>query len=279
MRFRSLPCAKGFTLVELLVVIAIIGILVALLLPAVQAAREAARQAECRNRLKQIGLALHHFHDANGSFPASIESWNELNHTWATLVLPYLEQQPLHDQYDMDVAWNDPSNRSVYETTLDDFQCPTTEHTLPGECDYCAVDGTALNGELGGWNDGETGGVGVMIAHNLLQLPDNRRTRIAKILDGTTHTIVVSEDSGRGQDPALATVDPLWAAGPNGPRITHDFAPINTERAFEIYSDHVAGAMALVADGSVHFIREDIDLAIIGAMLTRAGGEASGSLD
>jgi prepilin-type N-terminal cleavage/methylation domain-containing protein/prepilin-type processing-associated H-X9-DG protein len=91
---------RGFTLVELLVVIAIIGVLVALLLPAVQAAREAARRASCQNNFKQIGIALHNYHDVLNTFPsgyldnpvASEESWG-----WSALMLPYIEQQPLHD--------------------------------------------------------------------------------------------------------------------------------------------------------------------------------------
>ena len=268
----------GFTLVELLVVIAIIAILVALLLPAVQAAREAARKTQCQNRLKQIGLALHGFHDANGAFPPSIEDWAVKNHTWATLILPYLEQQPLFDLYNMDRRWSHAENRPVYETTLKDFQCPTTERTIAAEVDYCAVDGTGLNGEFSGWNDGETGGVGVLIAHNPQLLPENQPTKFATILDGTSNSIVVSEDSGRAQDSSLIPLNLIWAAGPDGPRITHDFTPINSHRSFEIYSEHETGAMALLADGSVQFIQENIDLAIIGAMLTRSGGEYAGGL-
>lgn len=92
---------RGFTLVELLVVIAIIGVLVGLLLPAVQAAREAARRASCQNNLRQIGIALHNYHDVYGQFPpgwmrqpnANEESWG-----WLTLVLPQIEQENLHRQ-------------------------------------------------------------------------------------------------------------------------------------------------------------------------------------
>src|SRR5262245_64832193 len=89
---------KAFTLVELLVVIAIIGVLVALLLPAVQAAREAARRSQCTNNLKQLGLAVHNYADANkGAFPVGEYSWGW--GTWLVGLLPYIEQQNLYDLY------------------------------------------------------------------------------------------------------------------------------------------------------------------------------------
>ncbi|MFM9068057.1 MAG: DUF1559 domain-containing protein [Planctomycetota bacterium] len=92
----------GFTLVELLVVIAIIGILVALLLPAVQAAREAARRTQCLNNLKQLGLALHNYHDSRRSFPAGA-SPNVTAFNWRVAIWPFMEQQSLFDQ--CDTAW------------------------------------------------------------------------------------------------------------------------------------------------------------------------------
>jgi prepilin-type N-terminal cleavage/methylation domain-containing protein len=93
---------RGFTLVELLVVIAIIGVLVALLLPAVQAAREAARRTQCVNNLKQIGLALHNYHDTYKTFPYGSfnlrETWPSSGTNWRALILPFVEQQTIHDQ-------------------------------------------------------------------------------------------------------------------------------------------------------------------------------------
>src|SRR5437763_187780 len=91
------PIRRGFTLIELLVVIAIIAVLIALLLPAVQAAREAARRTQCVNNLKQIGLALHNYHDNNLALPWGTGPWNWNDWSAHSLLLPYLEQQPLYN--------------------------------------------------------------------------------------------------------------------------------------------------------------------------------------
>ncbi|MEZ6131006.1 MAG: DUF1559 domain-containing protein [Planctomycetaceae bacterium] len=101
---RSKRMIRGFTLIELLVVIAIIAILVALLLPAVQQAREAARRTQCKNNLKQIGLALHNYHDANNSLPsgsivllnAAGTTYNGHGWTWHASILPYIDQAPMY---------------------------------------------------------------------------------------------------------------------------------------------------------------------------------------
>ncbi|MCA9268344.1 MAG: DUF1559 domain-containing protein [Planctomycetales bacterium] len=126
---------RGFTLVELLVVIAIIGILVALLLPAVQSAREAARRIQCSNNLKQLGLALHTYHEAFGEFPASGYDGNggwhckHASHRGSVLtkLLPYLDQQPFYDQLSPNDDWfySDINGRPAHEYSLPAFICPS----------------------------------------------------------------------------------------------------------------------------------------------------------
>ncbi len=135
---------RGFTLVELLVVIAIIGILVALLLPAVQAAREATRRTECTNKLKQIGLAMHNFHDAQGHLPPGYtstptsdgsvpagesidsETWDATpGWGWGTHILPYMEESTLYDQIDLDEAITHPDHEIVIAQKITSYLCPS----------------------------------------------------------------------------------------------------------------------------------------------------------
>ena len=121
----------GFTLIELLVVIAIIAVLIGLLLPAVQKVREAANRSKCSNNLKQIGLALHSYHDANKGFPAGLVTWagntatTDCEATGFTRLLPYFEQDNVYKMYHFDEPWFNPPNYQAVGTELKIFFCPS----------------------------------------------------------------------------------------------------------------------------------------------------------
>ena len=128
---------RGFTLVELLVVIAIIGMLVALLLPAVQAARSAAQRNQCRNNLRQLGLAIANYESTNSHYPPGVTAkTNDLtkgHHSGLTLLLPYLEEQNLYDSMDLESDWKSTRNLAAAKKSVDVFLCPMSPSTLPDE--------------------------------------------------------------------------------------------------------------------------------------------------
>jgi len=160
---------KAFTLIELLVVIAIIAILVALLLPAVQQAREAARRSSCKNNLKQIGLALHNYHDVHNVYPLNNDSTRKGGNTatsWVTMSLPYMEQAPLYDRVDFTTqsghyGLDNASAKIVRVQPIDTLMCPSNPQpkVFTGAAIY---DGSGWNGNSRNMNGARTDYVGNM---------------------------------------------------------------------------------------------------------------------
>ena len=218
-RFRS-----GFTLVELLVVIAIIGILIALLLPAVQAAREAARRSQCTNNLKQIGIALHNYHDSFKTFPLGSfnlrEVWPSSGTNWRALILPFMEHGTVHDklQFSSDPAVHFMAggaaganalngNKVLEDLVIDGYVCPSSVLKELGGLNnvramnvmYVGLQGAAR--PLPGTNpDRGSRDCGYGWTSNSGMLAKNECFAFKDAKDGTSNTICVSEQSGMVAD-------------------------------------------------------------------------------
>jgi len=254
----------GFTLVELLVVIAIIGILIALLLPAVQAAREAARRAKCSNNLKQIGLALHNYHDTSHSFPPAvvwggrgpIRPQRAYHHTWLTKILPHLEQQILYDMMVAELpAFGQPFTAVKVGTLLcpsdSGLKNPKESHNLALTC-YVANQG--FDWHWGGtrWLLGSTDTwaqnfpflvnvewYGVFDAEQGSPHPAGGRyphpttsTAIGDIEDGSSNTVMCSEANTYGYTVGQGFSAPFWNQGTSGTGVPRHRADAIARAAF-----------------------------------------------
>jgi prepilin-type N-terminal cleavage/methylation domain-containing protein len=190
---------SGFTLIELLVVIAIIAILIALLLPAVQQAREAARRSQCRNNLKQIGLALHNYHDAHNMFPRlAYAKPNPGNPTWGdlpwegfgphTMILPYIDQAPAYNRLNFSVSMTNSPNVEISRELMNAYLCPSDVPWTPGDTTWTGGRG---NNYVFSTGPNFSYGVGIGVQRGHFNLDKN--VRIAALTDGTSNVIAASE--------------------------------------------------------------------------------------
>lgn len=293
--------AKGFTLIELLVVIAIIGVLVALLLPAVQQAREAARRSQCKNNLKQIGLALQNYHEAFNVFPPGYIAVLDFSASepeivgggfgWGAMILPFLDQEELHDQINFNVLRADypdggtvaeGENRTVYQTKMLAYLCPSDarDHTITLLDDSAGVLGNMSRGNYpGSFGMGEAaedeGREGMLFR--------NSSVTMGHVIDGSAKTFFVGERSSNlGQttwyglmlEAVVADEEsPVLILGHTGyPPEVHTPNDPNAH-IDDFWSMHVGGAQFLMVDGSVQFISTNIDGLVYAALATRHGHE------
>ena len=332
LRRRSPSNQRAFTLIELLVVIAIIAVLIALLLPAVQQAREAARRTQCKNNLKQIGLAFHSYHDTHLTFPISI-GWNQLTNdrqgafSDKVFMLPYLDRANEYNASNFnDFPWDSNgwfgnANIAAQSKRLPVFNCPSMA--------YEAANGAAnhtyainIGEQIQGRYDGSHNGLACYVGGG--GTPD-RVVRMASVSDGTSNTVCYSEfviDGGGTPNKyqvhnwtsqteptdALARKDCLalaasdlsgrqgmrgtswaWSFQGTGAVYTHTMAPNDRPchnasgpsdwlggNLMSASSLHTGGVHALMTDGSVRFVSENINYNTWVALGTRDGNEVIG---
>lgn len=297
MRF---PKSRGFTLIELLVVIAIIAILIALLLPAVQQAREAARRSTCKNNLKQLGLALHNYHDVHNTFPSGwIGVENRLSNIegesgfgWGAMLLPYIDQNPLYQQFNFSLAMDVNPNRDLLKSTLPTFQCPSdpkpetfltpdrngTDINL-STANYVGVFGTV---EL---DDCENPPGTAPVTSTGQCVSDGTFFHNSKVLfrdftDGSSSTIIVGERTTFIDPVSNVPFYATWSGAL--PEVEEAAArilghaehpPNEFEHPEDFGSSHVGGAQFVLGDGHVRFISQNIDTLVFQALSTRNQGE------
>ena len=302
---------RGFTLIELLVVIAIIAILIALLLPAVQQARESARRTQCRNNMKNLGLALHNYHDNVNVFPFGFDERETL---WSAMILPQIEQAPLYNTLIWAESgagnWNvNSANEMACATPIGVLSCPSMaigprdNESIEGRVptSYRACAGSNVYSDDASTIPSGSPANAVALENSTCNgmFYGCSSIRFRDVVDGTSNTIMIGESftdtfSKDGQQMDYwnfgCPQSGGWNAwdtggteyseglGSTGPHINSRLDPTAHGVLMEISfgSWHTGGAHFTMADGSVRFISENIDLNLYRGLGSVKGGEVSG---
>ncbi|ODA35003.1 DUF1559 domain-containing protein [Planctopirus hydrillae] len=299
---------SGFTLIELLVVIAIIAILIALLLPAVQQAREAARRTQCKNNLKQVGLALHNYHDTHNTFPPGNIPNSPLNNHGPTAwvhILPYVDQAPQYNRINFSLTgtwWHGAASGGPQGPTFNGFKvagfiCPSSP----------LVDSSTRSGVT--WQRGSytliEGAVGISevstangIRSDSGMFTRSRNFNFRDMTDGSSNIVMVAEQSNWGRDAGNTNNveyrsdggDSIWMGTGYDSRCFNTTTvryPINTRNVSlngansqscntPIQSAHTGGAHVLIGDGTVKFLSENMNFDTLRFLAARADGNVVG---
>jgi prepilin-type N-terminal cleavage/methylation domain-containing protein len=287
------PPSRGFTLVELLVVIAIIGLLLGLLLPAVQAAREAARRSQCGNNLKQIGLALLRYHDQYKHFPAAVQlvpTPTDSSISWRVMILPFLEEDAMYQQI-APRADGGAANWGAKNHPIGVFVCPSQDPSAPGGgslflAHYAAISGAHRGNERIDLaaepfcGDIYTNGIFIPVASYY----PKHATSIKQVTDGTSHTLATGERYCKyynwmdgatyiGTPPTRVCTE----AAKNIAQAINAAEGTTPTNDLAFNSKHAGGAQFCLADGSVHFIGDSMDITLFQNLATKSDGDIAPS--
>ena len=310
--FENRPCRNGLTLTELLVVIAVIGILVGLLIPAVQSVRESSRLTHCKNNLRQISIATQNYATSHLHYPAggisAGETGSQLSLALHVSLLPLIDQKNIYDRFDRTQAYYADENLRLTLNKIPAFLCPSApiQRTFGSPITAENIDGinvftTHYYGVAGPLGLNSTTGVqydfvSTSFGHGPIPtqglfFPD-RETLRSDIDDGASNSLAFAEYSWStrgGQSPQYRA----WSAGPglrNDGEPSYNLSakavhhPINSDvmqnsNSWTFGSEHPGGASFAAADGSTHFIAEQIDLGVYLALASINGSETNAAFE
>jgi len=206
---------------------------------------EASHRNQCRNNLKQIGLALHNYHDMYGSFPPAFVTSDDGRpmHSWRVLILPFLDRKHLYEQYRFDEPWDGPSNQKLAGKIGDVFRCPSDKAGASASR-ASFTNFVAVAGPQTAW-------------------PGVTPTRIKDFADGASNSILVVEVADSG----------IHWMEPRDLHVLQMSRTVSSRDGQGISSAHAHGAHVLLADGAVRFVSEELPVETIRALLTINGGE------
>ncbi len=228
-------------IVQVLTVLGIGIVLLAFMLPATRRVRPAAHRSQCKNNLKQIGLALHNYHEVYNALPPAytVDANGKPLHSWRTLILPFFDQAALYETIDLSKPWNDPANVKAYSTSIPGYECPSSHHSAPyTNTNYLAV-----------------------VTPNSSIRP-GQSLQLREITDGLSNTLFVIEVPA---EQAVHWMSPLDADA----NLVLSFAP-------QTKLNHEGGFDALLGDGSVRFISAKTPADVRRALMSATGGEVVG---